>query len=342
MRRYFVLFVIFLTQMFALSINDAYKKAVEFEKNSDIKNAMKWYKKVAKMSLKDGNKSLDESLENLNFVEVRSAKETKKAYDKYIVKAEDNETSKTMEQMITGFFDLKPYKINYLLPVTYDNSIHKNREKFETEFQLSFKKDILSNLLGFNEKYAFGYTQTSYWQTFKDSTPFRESNYRPEMFVYGFYKDKDAMLKGYQLGLLHESNGRDNEISRSWNRIYLTTFWQIGNVFVAPRVWYRIPERDKKHPNDDFGDDNPDILHYLGYGDLSLLYPYRGHVFKAKIRNNFKFNSHNKGSLELDWTFPLWNDNLFGYIKAFSGYGSSLEDYNHYSNRIGFGFALSR
>ena len=54
------------------------------------------------------------------------------------------------------------------------------------------------------------------------SAPFRETNYEPEVFwiapvpwkVFG----SDAIL--VSLGLSHQSNGRSQLTSRSWNRVY--------------------------------------------------------------------------------------------------------------------------
>lgn len=340
--RYTVLILLFLAQLFALSPQEAYEKATKYEKDNNITEAMKWYKKAANLAMPSEALHVADDIPFYAKDEVKKYKNTQKAYKEYFTRFEDNETEHTVGQMLTGLFGLQPYHTNYLLPVVYDKSSHEDRKHFETQFQISFKKTLFSDLLGFDEKYAFGYSQTSWWQTFKDSKPFRETNYRPEVFVYGFYGDKESMLKGYQLGFLHESNGRDYERSRSWNRVYLTTFWQMGDFFVMPRVWYRIPESAKRYPNDDKGDDNPDIEDYLGYGDLTIAYPWKKHVFQAKLRNNLKFNSKNRGSLELEWTFPLWSKNFFGYINYFTGYGRSLEDYNTHSDRIGLGFALSR
>ncbi len=342
--RYLILICILFSQLFALNIKTTYKKAQEFEKSGDVKNAMIWYKKIADLSMPINEKDLAKSIANTDYIkdEINSVKEVRKVYKKYFAKSQDKQTDQSVEQVLTGIFGVMPYRTNYLLPVIYNTAKRDGRKHFETEFQISFKKDVFSNLLGFDERYAFGYTQTSWWQTFKKSKPFRETNYRPEVFVYGFYKSKNFPLKGYKLGLIHESNGRDGDISRSWNRIYLTSFWQIGNVFVNPRIWYRIPEPDKEEKSDDFGDDNPDIEKYLGHGDLNLLYPYKKHIFKAKLRNNLRFNSQNKGSAELEWTFPLHSKNFFGYLKLFTGYGNSLEDYDIYTNRIGLGFAFSR
>lgn len=335
--RFIFLILFCLVQLFALTPQDAYEKASKYEKNGDTKEAMRWYKKAAELAI-----PTTQSTPNYIKEETTSVKGVQKAYKEYFSKLEDNQTDETVEQILTGVFGLQPYHTNYLLPVVYDSSTHENRKHLETQFQISFKKTMFSDLLGFDEQYAFGYTQTSWWQTFKTSKPFRETNYRPELFVYGFYKDKNSYLKGYQFGFLHESNGRDKERSRSWNRLYLTTFWQFGNFFISPRVWYRIPEREKRDINDENGDDNPDIQNYLGYGDLSIAFPWRKHVIQAKLRNNLKLNSKNKGALELDWTFPLWSQNFFGYLNFFTGYGSSLEDYNTHSNRIGLGIAFSR
>ncbi len=337
----FLILIMSIAQLFALSYHEAYQKAEKFEKNGDFKNAMIWYKKSATM-LKSEDFLKNPDTPNYLKQKVKSVKQIKNAYNEYFEKSDDNQTNQSIEQILTKIFGLEPYETNYLLPVVFNDSKKANEKKIETNFQISFKKDIFSNLLGFDERYAFGYTQRSFWQTFQNSMPFRESNYQPEVFVYGFYKNKDSFLKGYQLGLLHESNGQGGESSRSWNRIYLKTFWQFSNLFVSPRIWYRIPERKKRHENDDFGDDNPDILDYLGYGDVGLTYMYKKQVFKVKMRNNLKLNSQNKGSFEFDWTFPLWSDDLYGYLRFFTGYGNSLDDYNVYSNVIGFGFAFSR
>lgn len=336
-----ILLLMFLN-VYALSPKEAYEKAMLYEKNGDEKMALEWYKKSALLSLNENNETNLSKLPSYAKDEIKTYEKITKDYKEYLTPFDNNETEQTVGQIITGLFGVQPYHTNYLMPVVYDRSNHVNRKHYETEFQISLKKNMASNLLGFNEKYAFGYSQTSWWQTFKESKPFRETNYRPEIFVYGFYGDKYSFLKGYQLGILHESNGMDFQKSRSWNRLYLTTFWQLGDLFVSPRVWYRFPERKKKHINDEGGDDNPDIEDYLGYGDLSLSLPWRSHLFTATLRNNLKFNSDNRGSFEFEWTFPIANKNLFIYINYFTGYGNSLEDYNTHSDRVGLGFALSR
>ena len=60
-------------------------------------------------------------------------------------------------------------------------------------------------------------------------------------------------------------NGKDKELSRSWNRLYLEGNFQYSELFIIPKIWYRIPEQD---------DNNPNIEDYYGYGDLTFVYFY--------------------------------------------------------------------
>lgn len=322
-----IFFIFFINILFADSqLNYLYKKASEFEKNKEYKNALEVYKEIA-LKEKNINKTyFDEE-------KVIAKEITTKTLDKI----EDKETEQTIQQILAGAFNLYPYEENYIIPFSYDMKKRVDRKKIEAKFQLSVKKPILTNFFNMNESINFGYTQTSWWQLYKDSAPFRETNYKPEIFMTIPYGKRDeTALKGFKFGFLHESNGQSEGDSRSWNRIYLTTYFQAGNLFISPRVWYRIPESK----NDD---DNPDIDKYLGYGDLTFAYAYKSHTFKLLLRNNLRFNDDNKGFAQLDWTFPFFgSNNTFGYIQASTGYGDSLIDYDKEINRIGFGISLSR
>jgi len=325
---------------FALSqnLNETYSQALELEKQGQYKKAMLLYKKALNMKTKAEDEYLLDLSKNQNHEVQTFTKLKKDFYEKQLNKIEDKETSHSIEQMITGEFGLYPYRKNYILPATYDLKDRENREQFETAFQFSIEKPISYNFFGMDESISGAYTQKSFWQTSADSSPFRETNYQPEVFVQFPYKNSKT-LKGYKIALNHESNGRNNEDSRSWNRVYLESYLQFSNLFVIPRVWYRIPEKTQD-------DDNPDIYKYYGYGDLTFLYPYKKHTFELKLRNNLRLNDSNKGAAQLNWTFPLPDfistSNSYGFVKVFSGYGESLIDYDREINKIGFGIAFSR
>ncbi len=324
----------FSTFLVASTVQDDIKKAKNYEKIGDIKNAMIWYKKAALSSVQSEEKITQQKNEETKIIQYG---------ENDIEGYGDKETDNTISQIIFSTFDMQPYKANYLLPATYDSVTHAGRQNFETKFQFSFKKSIAENLFGLNEKYFVAYTQVSWWQTAEESTPFRESNYSPEAYIMFPYYTQKTAFKAYKVGILHQSNGQDGLESRSWNRLYLSGMFQYNGIFIEPRVWYRFQEDTKTDINQADGDDNPDIAEYLGYGDLKISYPYKGNLFSVLLRNNLDFNGENRGAAQLDWTFPLAGVNdLFGYLQIFSGYGESLIDYNKRSDRIGIGFSLSR
>ncbi|CUU83781.1 phospholipase A [Campylobacter hyointestinalis] len=295
---------------YANSADELYKKAGEFEKNGDTKNALFFYKQAAKAAL-----------------DIKDLSE-----EPQIDKKQDHSMNFAhTDEPITDFFGLETFHTNYILPETYTKNIPDDgRKKFETKFQISVKKPLVRDILGLDETLYFGYTQRSWWQTSKDSSPFRENNYEPELFV-NFPTDILTIpnLKNFQLGVLHNSNGKDGEQSRSWNRVYLRGNFVYDGFSIAPRIWWRIPEHD---------DDNPDITDYAGNGDVSMFYKFNKHIFSLKLTNNLHLDKTNRGSAELGWMFPLFYAGFYGYVQYFNGYAENLADYDKHTNKIGIGF----
>lgn len=248
-----------------------------------------------------------------------------------------------------GAFLFRPHRPTYFLPVKYSNRPNNmpfrtvlaqpglGLDAVETELQLSFKIKAMEGVFGHDDlDLWFGYTSTSYWQAYNDtiSSPFRETNYEPEAMLL---LRTDYSLAGFRgrfvnFGLVHESNGRGETLSRSWNRVYAQFGFERGNLAVLVRPWYRIPEKHRE-------DDNPDIEDYLGHGDLQLVYRNGRQTYSLLLRDNLR-RDDNRGAFELSWHFPLYG-RLNGYVKVFSGYGESLIDYDHIQQTVGFGISLA-
>lgn len=247
-------------------------------------------------------------------------------------------------------FSLTAHRRNYLLPFTYRSSTNgypfevdnEEVDNVEVKFQVSFKFPIWNNVLGSADLWG-AYTNISFWQAYnaKHSSPFRETNHEPELFLE-FSGSKDffgCSNTSNRVGIVHQSNGQHGLRSRSWNRVYLDLALERDNLVLNIKPWLRIPENDKKDINDPSGDDNPNIDKYFGYGELTAGYKWKQQLFAVMLRNNLRANN-NKGAIQLDWTFPMTR-RLKGYIQYFNGYGESLIDYNASVNRFGLGIVLT-
>jgi phospholipase A1 len=255
------------------------------------------------------------------------------------------------QRLLDNPFALSQYRQNYLLPLTYatspndlalDTTNTQTVDNFEAKYQISLKMPVWV-AEGKKSGLFFGFSLVSFWQVYNDelSKPFRETNYEPEIF-YQWQTDLSALdmrFNSIAISLNHQSNGASGELSRSWNRIILSTSFSSQNAAYYLRAWYRLPEDDKVDINDPFGDDNPDILDFIGRAELGFAVRL-GQDFKllTKIRNNLKL-SENRGSIEMNLTYPV-GDRYDVMIQYFNGYGDSLIDYNRHQQRVGLGVQL--
>jgi phospholipase A1 len=258
--------------------------------------------------------------------------------------------------------DFETYKANYLL-VTKTSNVNntptspsrpntgdRNLDSEDVKFQLSLKSEMLNNIPLIRDlpyvtssRLWGAYTQQSYWQIFnaEASRPLRENNYEPELVLsLGIDNEVDGVKKEYiprmlNLGVVHQSNGRDNPLSRSWNRIYLEGGFELTDrLSLLVRPWWRIPE-DKEN------DDNPDIEKYMGYGDMTLRWETesRDTAVSLLLRNNLR--SDNKGFAQIDLQRRVFNNPYLKlHLLASTGYGDTLLNYNRSQNILGLGISL--
>ena len=246
---------------------------------------------------------------------------------------------------------IRQYKPVYLLPYFHASSVNQTPHSpaaghtvsesqgiraDEAKLQISLKTKLAEDLFGNNGDLWFGYTQTSRWQVYTAgiSRPFRETNHEPELMML-WRTDYD--LSGWRgrtikLGINHQSNGRSLPLSRSWNRLMLSTDLEYNDWTLSLRPWWRIQEPGGQ-------DDNPDISNYLGRGDLQLVKRWGEHQFSVLLRHSLRSGSNSHGAVQVDYAFPIAGE-LRGHLQWFSGYGESMIDYNHRANYFGVGVSL--
>jgi phospholipase A1 len=134
------------------------------------------------------------------------------------------------------------------------------------------------------------------------------------------------------IGIDHQSNGRSDPYSRSWNRIVANIGLERDGWTVMLRPWWRIPESRSD-------DNNPDINDYVGRGEMQLLHVWNSQEFGLALRHSLRGGDASHGSARFSWSYPLAG-NLRGYLELFHGYGESLIDYNHKATYVGVGVSL--
>jgi phospholipase A1 len=226
-------------------------------------------------------------------------------------------------------------------------------------------------LVNFSMKYDFfhklrlgiylGYTQTMFWGLFEDSGPFKEINFKPELFFRfesGYNFLGDAVVPGldyFQAGWEHRSNGKDGTASRGWDRAYAQVQGGFGKtVHVAANVkWFEYINI----PIDTDGDgdvdnkflslsDNPLIRDFTSNFEFQLLADLDIPVFPLKIvlsagpgggAYGFDFLM---GWQQLDVYFMRFAGNLRPYLQIWNGYGQSIENYDQESFNAHAGIAI--
>jgi len=295
--------------------------------------------------------------------------------DKYFSVMEKQWDLRSDKPKERNIFVLWPYRPCFILPLAYNSSPNdstqldvdpKARSLYnEVKFQLSFKFKIWRDLIRSEEIKKIvekstgirgidawvAYTQQSFWQLYNSafSAPFRDTNYEPELLLNFDMQREIPYLMGTKLqfinvGFNHQSNGRAEPLSRSWNRIVANVGFEKNfglekndNFSLLLKTWYRLPEKAAN-------DDNPDLTDYTGYGELWGTLYWKNQRFAVMLRNNLQ--SENKGAVQLDWSIPLSSINeslakkISLYVQYFNGYGESLLDYNTSINRISAGLML--
>jgi len=239
---------------------------------------------------------------------------------------------------------ITPYKPNYLM-VGYNPNPNNApfQEAFpgedidfnaaEVKFQISFMFPVVHNIFKDNGSIYIAYTNRSFWQLFDEdlSSPFRETNHEPEIWLQ-FASEKKFLGITNRLmtfGFVHQSNGRNDPISRSWNRLFANFIFEKGNFAFGVKPWIIVGDLTG----------NEDIRDYMGNLEFRGVFKWNRHTIGLMLRNNLQ-SGFSKGTFQVDWSFPIYH-RVRGYAQYFNGYGESLIDYNVHNNTLGVGLAFT-
>jgi phospholipase A1 len=254
-----------------------------------------------------------------------------------------------------GTFIVRTYLPNFVLPLHVTSRINRSPESptrepetqteyrhLEAKMQVSIRTKVVEGLLLPGADLWFAYTQRALWQVWRPqaSSPFRSTDYQPEAIYVVPIPESMGLLPGgwrwqiAQFGLAHQSNGQSEPLSRSWNRVYAGIGIERGEVGLQVRGNRRINES-----HDD--DDNPDLTRYIGSTEVQATWLPGRATTALTWRTNLR--SWNRGSVQLDWTYPVDKDDPDGlrwYAQLFSGFGETLLDYNFRQTTFGVGVTL--
>jgi phospholipase A1 len=222
------------------------------------------------------------------------------------------------------------YKDSYFV-----TGIPLNREITNTSadatFQISIRQRLTKSVLPFKTFAYLTYTQKSFWDIYASSSPFRDTNYNPGLGLGKYIFHKNKLVGAAFVQLKHESNGRDEEDSRSWNylsismKYYFNAGLNISGEFWAPYI---------------DGGNNKNLLDYRGIGYISLNYvsPKQLWWLSADINPRKGFGNVNT-TLTAAFRISV-RSNQYLFARFFQGYGESLLDYDKYTMNIRVGICI--
>lgn len=227
------------------------------------------------------------------------------------------------------FFGL--YKDNYFAVGT--DPFHKpTSNNSGVKFQLSISQRLTNAVLPWGTYLYLFFTQKVFWEVFKDSMPMSDLNFNPGIGLTKPFFIKDRYCGKMTLIVEHESNGRDGDASRSWNKISLA-----GSAYVtkelAVHAKYWIPIVDGKY--------NQDLLKYKGIFQMGFQLNLKDHKFTLAAtfvkRQGWNFNWNT--NIQFGWRIHK-NANQYFFADFYNGYGEGLLDYKQFHNRLRIGILI--
>lgn len=224
------------------------------------------------------------------------------------------------------------YQDNFMISgVPTNNTISKDNS--DIKYQVSFKQIITRATLPLNSYLFITYTQKAFWNIYKKSSPFAETNFNPSIgLAKPVFNKNDKIVGLAELKMEHESNGRDSLDSRSWNRFTLGYSTPVGNNgMLTVKGWLPFAYKES----------NPDILDYVGLGEAKMEYDIIPNILSTDLTIRKGLKDWN-GALTARLFYKLFNNtsNQYLMLEWFSGHAESLIDYQKYTSMVRIGYVI--
>ncbi len=224
------------------------------------------------------------------------------------------------------------------------------------KFQFSLKFRVLSSSASASDwlnNFYLGYTQTSLWDLGKPSAPFLDTTFKPELMYDQLFKEparpRFLSFAALQMGLQHESNGKEGADSRSIPlQPYIQPTLRLGtsedaNLLIQPRARMYVGRLSE----------NESMATYRGYGDLRVVLNLpKGIALSATGRLGTDWHH---GAGQFDLTVPIRSVPVLGrdlpffvrfdpffQVQYFTGFGESMLRFDEHTDVIRFGIGFIR
>ncbi len=239
--------------------------------------------------------------------------------------ASDKEVKAELNGDEDRVFNIREHKTNYAIKGDPDTKI-----QFSYKFKLIKDYDLF-----------LGYTQVMFWDLDKESKPFSDVNYNPEL--YYTFKVNNSFFKNLHLGYEHNSNGKAGLDSRSYDSAFL-------RLIGFENVGYGLPKLEIKlrtlHRLDET---NEDIRSFYGPFTIKLFFNnlgkkiFRSEQLYLEYYAGDKFSDIvDRSSFRLSCRFKIFKTKTAPkiFIQYFNGYGENLANYNVKTKTFRVGFSI--
>ncbi|WP_417860646.1 phospholipase A [Winogradskyella sediminis] len=243
-------------------------------------------------------------------------------------------TKENLRDSIANLPYFSIHKDNYFITGVPTNKTI-NEVTANAKYQISFKQILTRSRLPLDTYLFLTYTQKSFWNIYEESFPFKDINFNPSLALGKFFYGKDNRLRGVGvLSFEHESNGRDSIASRSWNRInveYTTGIFK--NTVASFKAWLPFSYKEG----------NPDLLEYVGLGQINLSHTYKPDKLIFDLRLRKGLNLEGKGSVRARIYFNPFDNNIsnqYLMLEWFVGQAEGLLNYQQSQSMLRVGYVI--